>query len=456
MPPETAPVEHPKTSRKKAARDWLEAHGIIPVVPSIRSSDGGKDEYMFYLGRILGLVPAFSYSTALSLGTWFHKRAELMDQPPEIVDREFEDFLGGRYDEIKELGINYGMGKDAMQPFLDQEYKDAMTARATFEIGMTLPISSDISSLNDYLRRPEFPCLGTELVIPDEYSPRDNQAKVQAPIQIDRLHYHEPTKTIWITDFKTTAVVASVRAGTCSLDFQTWRYMFRMKKMIDSGEIRVWFPELPADVTLGGFMHFIIQKPTISFGQNDRLYCYISEGKRSGKSGEASLYEHGGWRMLEDDTNKYDCFHTEEEAVAALHEYTGKKPEKVYEGEPDFDLFLQRVGRWYNAEGEYLDKKPDREANPPVVISRINALPFFLQEDVEEEYTREMNRLYYLCTREPEPFNFSRLANKGLLSYGRLNPYAPFYVSPPANWPEIVAREQFTILHRDEVPNSGK
>ena len=85
MPPNVQEIKPPEGWGEDAAR-WLEAHGMVAEVPTIRSSDYESclgNPFGYYLTRRLGLSDALRWSEALSRGSWFHKRFEYWDLPAE-------------------------------------------------------------------------------------------------------------------------------------------------------------------------------------------------------------------------------------------------------------------------------------------------------------------------------------------------------------------------------------
>jgi hypothetical protein len=141
------------------------------------------------------------------------------------------------------------------------------------------------------------------------------------------------------------------------------------------------------------------------------------------------------------------CCGTLEECLHVLHEVTGKKPERVYQGEPSLDNYIKRCNRWYKGEGEYLDRAPDFTNDPPINISYTHASTM-LDKDWRASYSDRVAMIYSLATREANPCNF--LKNIDHLRMGsKLALYSPFYLTEPKEWPSLVQAQHFLVAHRD-------
>lgn len=415
MPPEVQPIPMPE-GRGFDALEWMCAHGCQPRVPTIRSSDVEtlfKCPFAYYLTARLGIAPALHWSEALSHGSWFHKRLELWDAAPTVVDAERMKAVSERQAEIEEIAKAVGIVGESLERMLQREADDAELAFAWFEAlkEFKLPGTDLKDGFMGYLTRPWWRKLATEALVVWE-DPKWPQTRLVG--RLDNLLYHEKQNTLWILDAKTTKSSCLTRMSSCSLDFQTWHYIYIVKKLLETGVIHEQF-DLPKDVRLGGMLHLVCQKPTIRLSRDDRNFTI-----------DTTPYKSGPNKGL-------------------------PKNKKVYEGEPLIENYIERCARWYQGTEEYLDKRPEREADPPVNISRTSAS--VLDGDNTEEYNRILDFVYEYATCDPIPKNFPRMGSY-IRSFGGVSPYAPFYLTEPAHWPEIMQREGFIYSFRDEDINA--
>jgi hypothetical protein len=143
---------------------------------------------------------------------------------------------------------------------------------------------------------------------------------------------------------------------------------------------------------------------------------------------------------------------TVDECIEELHKQTGKKPERVYQGEPSLQNYMERCMRWYRGQGEYLDKAPDFVNDPPINISYTHASTM-LDTDWRADYLGRVAMVYDLATREANPCNF--LKNIDAIRMGsKLAHFSPFYLTEPKEWPSLVQAQHFLVAHRDagELP----
>ena len=54
---------------------------------------------------------------------------------------------------------------------------------------------------------------------------------------------------------------------------------------------------------------------------------------------------------------------------------------------------------------------------------------------------------------DPAPANFLKSA-KAIIQHGKMNVFAPFYMTAPDKWPEILNREGFLFQDRDDVESA--
>jgi len=152
----------------------------------------------------------------------------------------------------------------------------------------------------------------------------------------------------------------------------------------------------------------------------------------------------------EGDIGGVDSFSAPDEhaAVTLLHAQTGKLPTKVYAGEPDPALFARRVLDWYKSQ-----PLTDETGQPCCPVNISTTPP--LDSHSRAEYNTKLKLIAHYSTVEPDPVNFPK-SPSGMGGYGRsLSRWAPFYVTPPEHWPEIIQRGHFIVDHRDpEPPNA--
>ncbi len=448
MPPTTDPQPLP-TDRARSARTFLESEGLIARIPSIRASDYSSaltDPFGYYLRRRLGLTPPLMYSEALSRGSYFHTLFALYDRGDraQIFKRQCQT----RLDELNALCRDLRISENARVEAIQNEQIDQAFATSWYEAFETLPCINSNPAAQYF--RSNYTKLGAELRLTwvDERFPRTRQVA-----QFDLLLLDRRTNRLWIVDAKTTASPPLVRLSTVKEEFQTMHYLHALEWFFDRGLLQERF-KLPANTTIGGMMHVAILKPSIQFGQLDRDFHWESEGKRTGVAGRimrspVNLQDQGThvikWTANQPYTEPF-CG-TVDECLEELYKHTGKKPEKVFAGEPSLSNYTARCLRWYTGQGEYLDKVPDFVNDPPINISYTHS-SIFLDNDWRADYLSRVAMIYKLATLEANPCNF--LKNIDSIRMGnKLAHYSPFYLTEPKDWPSLVQSQQFLIAHRD-------
>lgn len=407
--PEIPPVPFPK-GRGEDARQWLRCQGILDHQVPIRSRDWDliKDPFHFYLARRLLLAPALSYSEALSAGGWFHKRLELLYTDPTLVTAMMEAELDNRIREIREVSKNFAISSDTRQRYEQNTRQDFLNAWSWFEVASTIPINSKTGTFQDFLTRPYWQDLGAEILLSYAEQPR-----MGLVCQLDRLLYHKEQNTLWIVDAKTCSEDVKIRLSACTLEMQTWHYMYIVKRLIESGKFFELFPDIPKDAKLGGMIHIGIQKPTIRLGMSDRHYTLNDTPFKSGpRKGEP-------------------------------------RNEKVYHGDPDPELYRARCQDWYLGTGDYSHLAPERLASPPVNLSFTEAS--LLDTCVLDEYRSRLSEIHRWRNFQAHPQNFPR--RTPILPTGKLSIYAPFYYNDVREWPRIIQEERF-LLGKPSDPES--
>lgn len=412
MPPTIPPIKTP-IGWSKSAREYLEQHGLVAVVPCIRSSDYELIRtcpFRYYLRRRLGIAPILSWSPALSRGSWFHKRLEFFKLTSEAARVQMDRVLESRIAELKVVCETHGVRPTEADRIFDRERRDMMSAMGWFDATLDYEVPG-YGRVYDFLCGPDMKVLASELLLVHYPKHKGGDPTPHVAV-LDLLLYHVPQNVLWIVDFKTCSGSTITRLATCPLEFQTQHYLHITDALFRQELFHHEF-KLPVDVRLGGMLHVAVQKPTISFGPNDRPFEeYEHQLTRGPRTGQVEV-------------------------------------RRRYSGEPTYENYLARCRRWYFAEGEYAHKKPDRLDDPPVNISK-TPRSLVLQNPHKTTYNNRLLMIRGMATRAAQPRNFDLFSASALRSGGKLSPYAPFYLCPIHQWPDIMAQEGFIVSHRDE------
>jgi len=423
------------------AEQKLAEFGLKPVNPPVQSSMyalAAKDPFGFFLRYKLGLVPANAYSEALSRGGWFAENFRFQHDPERLG--KLGTLLTNRLSEISVIVRDFGLGEHARQRMVDKERRDFACALGWYEAVIDLPVpGKGNTTVRSYTSQSKWRLLGTEVLF--SYTPPEYEYPFVG--RFDSLYFDEKTHKVWVRDDKTTSFSADKRTLTFPVEFQAEHYFFCGRELMPMFIEKFGLPE---DSTFGGIMHFAFQKPTIDFGSKDRAYWWASEGKRKDKAGAVKdgrlVIRTISTGELESDT----AVDNEDSAVQELHAITGKKPTKVYEKEPDLNRYVERCARWYRAEGEYADKKEEREREPVVAFSYLGPEWFASRE---ERYHQRARMLVELCLTKNDPALY-RQGPSVVDEYGRVFPTAELYVNPLQAWPEIITKNRLRVVHRYE------
>jgi len=380
----------------------LASIGLTPVVPCVRSSDDNttlEDPYKYFLRRILGLVPALDYAPALSQGKWIHTRFEMIGVTEQkAVDDHMNMALLDVYDHICDLA-NIGVGDTTITRMKDTARTDMILANSWYEGAAKISLPG-YGTFVDYIMRDEWEivCAEEDIRIPFR--------NTFITIRPDLVLYNKKKNTFYIVDLKSCAEATVVRGMTCPYEFQTWLYPWAFRLALQHEWIN--HLQIPCDAKMGGMIHVLVRKPTIRLAKCDRPFIMETDDKG--------------------------------------------KEKKVYTDEPDPAAYAVRCSDWYAMEMAQFTKSKDSDPNasPPVNISFTSGDLF---EDIliHKQFHESLERIHHYSTMKPEPFNFPRNF-KAIRSYGRISPYAPFYICPIQQWPEIIAKERFVVEHRDPVP----
>ena len=406
----------PMSTALVGSRNILAASGLIERRPPVRSSDfrGIGSPFHYYLGRKLGLVPALRWSQALSHGTWFHAALELLLMPDVSQAKvKYDVKLETRLDEIRGVCTQMAVGDTRIREILATEDQDAQTAWAWAVTASAIPIEGSLANgrtLHTFLNNPDFIELCCECTLKTELKVDDDRTNpIECVIQPDRLLYQVSQKSIWIVDYKTTGISPRIRAASCPIEPQTQHYMMVIDDLINRGTLQGMF-DLPDDISVGGMLHAIIKKPTISFGQMDRDFMLDTSPFKSGpRKGEP-------------------------------------RNEKQYLGEPRLENYMARCKDWYLSQGDYLHTAGDRATDPLVNLSFTSGTAL-LDKAWTTQYAARLQAInrWRLAQIEPEEYPWPTEIH----GTGTLDPYAPFVLRPVSEWADIVMQEGFMVVDRD-------
>ena len=382
----------PPEDRGSLASRWLQAHGVASYPGVIRASSlstARTCEFLYYLRHRLRIRGSLFDSDALSLGSYVHAFLEdmLLPSPNPAPER----LLTSRVNTIEELAIEFRAASDQLEASIARETSRLELSRAWFEAAWALrPIPPTYKPLitEGYVHvRPT--TSKVEPFFPAEYFNRRNKGRSAYSVQFDSILYDEQRGEVWILDAKTTSGSPNLRSRCCPFDFQTLLYRAVAMRLLQMGLLQQRL-SLPASTKFGGFMHWIMRKPTI----RPLKRTIAAEGP-----------------------------------VAANAEYA------------------DRVRAWYNASGEFDKLAAEWEADPPVNISYVRwpaSYPLITQELAHSIlYADDLARRY------AHPCNFPR--NAAYLHFCRtesrfgaaLPTLAPFYIEKPSRWPGLIETNFF-------------
>lgn len=381
---------------------FLEKLGFVAASPQLRSSMlriAISNPFAFYFHHRLGITSRLSWSKALSHGSWAHKAAEcLIRKDPNDAFIVYSSILDERLVELRSIAESCGYQPTGIEKLLERERLDAYTAWSWMR-------SSRHSGIDwlAYVKQPKFDIVAVE---PD-LSYHHELIDYPVGIKPDIVLYHREHKTIWLGDYKTTSKVPSERALYCPRDFQTQLYIDVAQKISDLTGLC----GLPRGLPVKGMSHFIIEKPSIEFGLNDRDYSIVdftpSKGKNKGIT----------------------------------------RQEKVYEGEPRLKNYVKRVANWYGAMDDYVHLNEVRE-EPPVNISHSPTSKVLDANGLHCYHSR----LKYLCdmlTRPAYPLNFLYNPQPPLYGTDIATSFANFDIM---EWPTLISKHRLmTRIKTDSI-----
>lgn len=402
MPPETKLIPLPK-GHGPDARAYLEAHGYLPEIPVIRSSDANLSEFQYYLSRILGLRPVYSYYEPFSIGGWAHTFLQLYYS--DNRQQRYESKLSEHLATIDEVAKEIRMTAIQKQEARDHAINDSLLAQAIVDTAFHIPLGSPNRTIHKILLENNPSCR----VVASELQLKVPFKKAYRGAQIDLLLYDEEYHTLRIVDLKTTTATPSVRAETCPVEYQTHHYMSVVNSCLPE---LIEAYKLSPKTRLRDMIHIVVQKPPSSM-------------RMCGKDRDFTEYNHTLTRGPRKGQTEV---------------------RRTYEGEPKPENFRRRIKDYMLGEGEYTQHAVDRVDYPMADISytayeRIDARTWL-------DYNRITDRIYQMATTEPHPENFTR-DSKDMIDRGQLTPYALFYRLPVAAWPDLIKTKGLVVNRRD-------
>lgn len=393
----------------------MEAAGLVPVRPALRSSDYSlclHSPFSYFLSRRLGLAKALRWSKALSRGSWAHSAFQHYELSTQTRRAAVERILEQRQQELSACCSSLGMSPAQRQDVVLRERADADSALAWMEAAFDVPISADYGTLREFLARPYWRILARECRLVRTLPTLPEWFRAKAVVQPDLMLYHSGQNVVFVVDLKTTGTSPLLRAHSCPYEFQCRHYMRVTDHLMRRGLVQREFG-LPHDARFGGMIHLIVRKPSIEFGMKDRDFMLDDSPLKSGpRKGQP-------------------------------------RNEKVYHGEPVWENYLERVRSWYRADGEYAHLAPEWTMDPPVNVSVVSSS--ILGDRMEEEnYRAQCNLVLGWCRAKGDPAIFPHPPS--LVQFNKLDDHAPFIMNPPSAWPEVMRQEGWIQAHRDQIP----
>ena len=426
---------------------------LEPCTPHIRSSDIHylSNPFLYFLRRRLGLTRAFGShsSPTLNRGTWFHTAFEIWLTAPETTDRLplLWDRITAREGELRTLTAQFGLPSDAALAVLADEKRYALEAFTRLNCALDSRFGPSGSMREHFLEH-------YELVGAPETDITIREPEM-APLtaRVDCLLRAKKTGGLWVCDLKSTTLDPLHRATRCPLEFQTHHYVNVLSSAVTQGLV----PGTESLDSIEGMMHLIVSNFDLKFGRGDRRYswaCQSTQRREVARSGTVTEVPgdtpHAPCRYLlsaKDFQNNQTIdvvLDTEDEAVERLREFVKVEPKKNFEGEPDLNIYLNRIKDRYNGTGQYAHEEDNLRKSPPCVISHTYGQE--IDRAHRSNYHPLLMEINDLATREPLPENFPK-TDIGLED-GQ-SPFLPLFLYNRSQWPEIVDRERLLVCHRD-------
>lgn len=405
---------------------WLHHHGHIPVTPHIRASDYytcATDPFRYYVERRLGLQSAFSYSEALRHGSWLHKCIEL---DPFVVEwtlaqwtNALRPYITARQEELKIVCDTFNIRGDNLAAILRREEEDALTVAAWYSGERSVPVGNGRSFVQ-HMTNPNYEIIGREvgLRIPNPIDP----SHPDMAGRIDLLYLNKISNSLVIVDAKSTAKATSVRLAGCAWEYATLHYIHLLHHALQNGLLRRLYPDLPAEVKVGGMIHVAFEKPGIRLSDQDRDYEDVdftpSKGPNKGIT----------------------------------------RKERRWSGEPKFSNYQRRVQDWVFARNDYLHLRTERSSDPvvnmswtPAFSSDASPIPGVLDEVRYPHFRHKYDIIARYATASPEPHNFP-VNDQTLVDpfSKRYTAWGALAATRPAQWPDVIRQERLVTTHRED------
>lgn len=369
---------------------YLSENGLIPRRAPIRSSGyelWRRCPFAFMLQYRYGIHPSGGTSPALLFGRFFHRYLEgcLLN----LGDDAHAEFLQADFTQClqEEIGLlrTQGATGDELEQKTQELTNSATTAYTWAEAGWSISPIPGISH--------KYRVALVEPLIHYRLPSQGNRAACDVVARPDAILYDKERNEVWIVDFKTSFQTPHVRSATCPWEFQTNLYRNVVDTVIKKGHLEGEDNcDIPRDARVAGFIHWILQKPTIRIS------------KRTAKA-------------------KGDA--------AARSEY------------------LDRCVDWFKGEGEFKHLSFSRAANEdPINCSFVRFFP----SHHDRIFEQQLDEFRTACTRpNPCPLDYPRSSDyiRGDMRRS-LHPLTPFYVRPIPEWPAMISSGIFSLNFRDE------
>lgn len=215
---------------------------------------------------------------------------------------------------------------------------------------------------------------------------------------LDRVLEEVSTGDLWIRDYKTLSNTKSSTGRVASVE---WDPQSRIYRLLAASKY--------ADRKVRGFILSVIKKPEIRLSAADRDFELVE-------------------RVLTRDSSK------------------GRKgdviTEKVYHGPPLFENYLRRVNDWYDAVGDYADKRDEWVEDPPILEAWVR----FDEPLMAREFQSLLAEVGRACRAKPMLHKYYRNAKACVIGRWQCE-FLPLCRSRPATWKTMIG-DQFEVVDK--------
>lgn len=247
-----------------------------------------------------------------------------------------------------------------------------------------------------------------------------NYTTLKRPIRvrIDALMRMKDTDDVYILDHKTTSLSPIGRASIVQIEIQP-----RIYRIVAQSYIEQYNKEHHTNYKVVGFIHQIIQKPTIQFSPQT-----LDALTKPGAYPDAIR-------------NKLDKGTSLTEKQAEQKAQIDAEAQQDLKHETEYDKYLDRVVRWYD------ERTSDQPHDPPFVRSTIRfSGPLMSQETLMA--LREVDRA---SNARVDPSRFFRdPSGNSCYKYNSMCPYMDLCTASPEQWPAIV-KLRYDVSPRDQA-----